>query len=694
MTRSLWLTSLPLVLVACGGQAFAPQFAERQDPEMSAVLREIAEAPPRVAAPSIVAVTREPAGLLLWDLAEGRERWRIETDVRSTPIIAGDYVVAMEAGGVVARRISDGERALTLDDPELHLVGADGEAGTLVIALARGEGDSPLGVVVGVRDGAAIWSHDLPLPVGVPAVAGGLVIVPWAHQRLSVLDAITGIERLRVRLERTVVGHAMHHGDAVYVGQHRLFAMNDALFRDEREQRAGLEPQARPLPGQPAMLDDAYSPRADADSARNRVRLEWSLGDGDAATFADDALYFVFYRAVFGLASGADDVRWANDREHDVVGAAGLPGGVMVLTDDGHVSMLSAATGQPVFEASLGTEVRAAALQVAGFAPPTSAAPAAAEPLRDQLHRIASLRDARVGAGRAFAVRYLARDASAEVTAQLITLCADRSDTTQARGEACEQLALRTEGEQHVLAALHAGASFLEARESPPIGPLARAAASMEARRAVPFLLEHLERPATPAMELPGLFDGLARLGDRRAIAPIEAFVRLYHADATDPGMSEALGAAIDALLRLSIDRFDAMRALSEDPLAAGPARERMAAALVRPTPAAQPPPPERTVRREPEPEPEPDLPPMITGEMRDQLFAPVQARLTRCLEREGSDPFPAARIVLMLDDRGAIQTVSVTPPELQPCAEPLVRSRTFPRTRQGRQVLVHSIRR
>jgi hypothetical protein len=84
----------------------------------------------------------------------------------------------------------------------------------------------------------------------------------------------------------------------------------------------------------------------------------------------------------------------------------------------------------------------------------------------------------------------------------------------------------------------------------------------------------------------------------------------------------------------------------------------------------------------------------MITGEMRDQLFAPVQARLTRCLEREGSDPLPAARIVLMLDDRGAIQTVSVTPPELQPCAEPLVRSRTFPRTRQGRQVLVHSIRR
>lgn len=695
MMRALLTTTLALALAGCGGQAFGSTFAERQDPEMTRVLEELDAVLPREAEPVIVAVTRAPAGLLLWDLREGRERWRIEADVRSAPIVAGDHVVTAEAGGIVARRLVDGQRVVALDDPELHLVGADGEAGTLVISLARGEGDSPLGVVVGVREGGVSWAHDLPLPVGVPAVAGSLVIVPWAHQRVSILDATTGVERFRVRLERSVVGHALHHGSEVYVGQHQLLAVSEPLFRDERQQRAGLEPQARPLPAQPPILPDAYAPRPDVDSAHNRVRLAWALDDAEPAAFTDGALYFVFYRMVFGLASGADEVRWAQARERDVIGASAVPGGVLVLTEDGGLALLSATDGRPMFEATLGTEVRAADLRAAGFTPPASASIAPAETLQAQLHRAASLRDPRIGAGRAYAIRFLARDESPEVTAQLIALCADRSDTTPARAAACEQVATRTHGEQHVLAALHEGASFLDGRASPPVGALARAAATMRLRQAVPFLLQHLDDPATPAEELPGLFDGLATLGDRRAITAMESFVRLYHADATDAGTIEAVGAATAALLRLAPDRIEPLTALSVDPLASAPVRARMATALVPVVaPVATEPAPVARAPRTPEPPPEPALPPLVTREMLDELLAPVQQRLVRCLEREGADPLPSARILVMLDDQSAIQTVSVTPAELQPCAEPLVRTRTFPRTRQGRQVIVHTVRR
>ena len=57
-------------------------------------------------------------------------------------------------------------------------------------------------------------------------------------------------------------------------------------------------------------------------------------------------------------------------------------------------------------------------------------------------------------------------------------------------------------------------------------------------------------------------------------------------------------------------------------------------------------------------------------------------------------DRSPAARVAMMVGEDGAIQTVSVTPPELAACIEPLVRDRTFPRTRRGRQVVVHTVRR
>ncbi|UJR82333.1 PQQ-binding-like beta-propeller repeat protein [Sandaracinus amylolyticus] len=694
------LVMLACVLAACGGGAFEPQYPERQEPHMSGVMRELAETPARAADPVIVAVTTSPPGLLCWDLREGRERWRVQTDARSTPIVAGEHVVTTEAEGVVVRRLGDGSRVLALDEQDLHLVGADGEAGTLVIALARGEGDTPLGHVVGVRDGGVAWSHELPLSVGSPAVAGALVLVPWGHQRLSILDAATGLERLRLRMEHAVLGHAMHDGARVMVGQHRVFPVSAELFEDERAQRrAGLEPRGRALPGQPPLLPDAYEPRMNAESARNRVRLAWALADGEPASFADDALYFVFYRLVFGLAAGEDEVRWVHDREHDVVGADAVPGGLVVLTDDGRISLLGARDGRPRLEASLGVPVRAADVRADGLAVPDASTSDPAPPLRDRLHAVASLHDVRVGAGRAFAIRFLARDPSADVTAQLVALCADRSDTSQARAAACEQLAVREQGGEHVLAALREGASYLEQRPAPPIAALARAAGTMRLRQALPYLVTHLEDPATPVDELPGLFEGLAALGDARALAPIERFVRLYHADATDARMIDALAAGARAVVALAPVRLDAVRGLADDPLAPAPVRERLAQALAPPAPSepAPTPPPARERPQPaaaPEPEPAADLPEAVTTEMTDAVMAPVQARLRACLERAEGDPLPSARIAVMIDEAGAIQTVSVTPADLQSCVEPLVRPRTFPRTRRGRQVVVHTVRR
>ncbi|MCZ7679315.1 MAG: hypothetical protein M5U28_11370 [Sandaracinaceae bacterium] len=283
------------------------------------------------------------------------------------------------------------------------------------------------------------------------------------------------------------------------------------------------------------------------------------------------------------------------------------------------------------------------------------------------------------------------------MTRNLIALCTPQGVAGPARRAACDALAARENGANFVRDALRGRASFLEGTPPPPVGALARAAANMGLRNVVPLLLGHLDSPATPADELPGLLEGLGRLGDARAARPIEAFLRLYHADATDAREAEAIGAAASALLALAPDRFAAVQELASDPLAPQAARDRMSRALTehQAAAAAPPPEPEPPPRRAPAPEPATDdRPERITSEIRHEVLRPIEARLRRCLEPRGADPFPSARVSMFIDEEGRPQTISVMPAALQECIEPLIRSRTFPLTRRGREALVHVIRR
>ncbi|HEY8430173.1 MAG TPA: PQQ-binding-like beta-propeller repeat protein, partial [Sandaracinaceae bacterium] len=393
-----------LALAGCGGQAFAPSFRERAEPEMSRVLEAIAAAPAREETPVIVAVAPDGA-IAAWDLREGRRIWSVSAEPTATPVIAGRYVVATEREGLSVRRLEDGARAFVFGDRELRLVGADAEGDVLVVTLARGEGQSPEGVVIGASGGAHRWTEELPLPVAVPAVVGSIAVIPWAHQRVSFLDASEGRERARLRLEDAVVGHARRHGARVLLGQHELFAIDDRLVEEGRRRDRFLRPAGRPLPGQPPLLPDGYEPRFSPDSARNRVRLAWALAE-DGQSFTDGLVYFVFYRLVFALDATADDVRWVAALPGDVVGAAASVGGLMVVTEDGIARFLAAADGREGFRAQLGSPVRAAEIRLAGFA-------SALEPsgktltLRAQIERAAALDDARLVGGRALAIRYL-----------------------------------------------------------------------------------------------------------------------------------------------------------------------------------------------------------------------------------------------------------------------------------------------
>jgi hypothetical protein len=492
----------------------------------------------------------------------------------------------------------------------------------------------------------------------------------------------------------------------VILGQHDVWAADRAMA--DPSSIPSWRPVGRPLPGQPSLLPDGYVAVPAPEAADNRVRLEWRAAP-DARSAADDVMYFVFYRLVFALEASSDAVRWVHVHPHDVVGARAIAGGLWLADETGQMMALGATDGHVISERSLGAPILAAALRpdgalaemppgaevegtqgtATGAAAPEGASGATAPPsLAEQLYAAARLLDNRLGAGRGLAARHLAMIEGADVTARLVELCADRSAPEPARRPACDGLATRTEGAQHVRAALDHHGSFLAARPAPPVGALARAAAAMRQRALVTNLIGHLADPATPSEELADLLRGIGELGSSVAVRPVQAFVRLYHAS-EDPLLRRAVVAGAEAIARLNGTSIASQLAeLERDPFTPPPVIAELRALLAREEAEATAAAP---VAPEPEPEPEPahdPRPERITAPITRAVFAPAESRLRACVQGTA-----ALRISMVVGGNGEIGAVLVTPVEARECVEPIVRGLRFPETRAGiREQVVHRV--
>ena len=705
MTSSLRLLSvtlgLCLALTGCGGggSAFGDTFPDNHGEHIALVLNRLEANRARatsVRRESAIALTvsASPSRLSAFDLAASRSLWESAVELRSVPQLAGRSVVTHEGSEVVVRDLRTGRVTARIADRSLNLVGAAGEGGDGVIVLSTGGGVGAFSVVQGLHDGTPTFSAQMSQAFGAPAVSAGMAFVPWGHQNLSVLDLSSGGEIARLRSGEGVIASASALDGNVFFGQSGVALLSAETSPDF----AVLE---QDMPANPQLLRDAYQPPQGANSAQNRVRLAYRpVAEAGQAGFSDGTVYLVFYRLVFALTEDGRLASWVAQIPRDAVGAQVVDGGVLVIDEGGGAHLLSTDDGREVWSAELGAGLVFASIAAEGL---TGGAPRGeAMPLRDQLLSAAQNTDGRLVPLRELAVRLLAAMPEADVTANVIALCEDRTVTASVRNAACDALATRTLGNDHVIAALDRHATFLRGVRPPPVGALARAALGMGERRAIPLLVGHLRDPETAAADIAPLSEALASFGDGSAVGPLADFIRLYHAESSDAGLEPGLAAALQAYRTLAGPTSrELLTEVADDAIALESVRNAARAQLA----SLDAPAPSETGTPTTDPgteggadmtitEADDTRPAALTNTMLAELYEPHMPQLERCLVTP-ERVYQHARVVLVVDPQGQVLMVTTNPPALNACIEPIVRGVTYPASRaRGRQHLTYEIRR
>jgi hypothetical protein len=418
----------------------------------------------------------------------------------------------------------------------------------------------------------------------------------------------------------------------------------------------------------------------------------------------DDSIYLVFYRFVFALNPSDYALRWSYINGTDIVGASAQAHGIAIGDEAGHFAFIGAGSGDVLWSADSGA--RSSVIQLPGGGSGVSdGGPAlTSEALPGKLMIAAQDQDARLVPARILAVQELARLSAAEATADLIELCDSSRIAPSVRDKACGLLKGRSIGADHLLTALERHAGYLEGTTSPPVGALAKAAASLKEMRAVPLLVAHLKDPNTRSSDLPALVSSLAELGDAAAAQPLTDFLRLYHADSGDEHLLAAMELIPGALVKLSGPVAQpALEAIMYDELGVYVVRDkaRESVDLLKAQQAAA----EKTdEQKQVEQEhtvateiagdgPSKFAPTYLSTQLIDQALLPARDALRACLVN-APNPIYQARLLMVIED-GKVDMISVLPSELQGCIEPLVRAQTFPRTATGqRENIVYTLKR
>lgn len=696
--RALLACMLLTCMLGCAGrQSFSATFPANRTEDLTAALARAKQVPERPLPQVVVGVMEQPRGLFAYDLSAQRMLFRMNAEVTGVPIPAGPFVVVPEGDVVRVRQLSSGKTIHEISSSGMNLIGAASDGTVTAIVLSTGGSMGARSKLV-VLQGEHVWgTREMDRQAGGPAVVGGYVFVPNNRVHLSVTDS-HGVELSRIQVREDVASQAIAHNQEVYFGLLGIYHVDEETKRGASGGANYFKFKLKErLPGQPSFLPNTADPPPALNSAVHRVSLSFlpAMQRGKVG-LVDDALYLLFYRQLFSLNAETSLVRWVHQTENDAVAQKSVPGGVLVVEDSGKLSAVND-QGSVQWTADMGIRPVVARVQATDL--PRGQPGAAPAPLTMQLVDAALNPDARLVPSRAMAVALLAGLEDEDATAALIEICQERSTPERVRKVACVELAKRTHGSPAIASALARHADYLTDTKAPPVGPLAEAAMRSGDVSAVPLLLQHLSDPETPSEELPALMLALKELAQPGAAPAIADFLRLYHADANEPRMTDALLIAIDALKKLEgIDAQRTLDPIANDTFSNDGVRAAAAQALAQLTQTA------------PEADAAAQAPEATTSEADDdnddeaeavqappehrialhlnQAIRPIIFQLSECVRAHPKRP-SNARLTVVLAGDGELLAVETLPVDLKSCMQPLLLGVPFPANKYGNRETV-----
>jgi outer membrane protein assembly factor BamB len=312
---------------------------------------------------------------------DGGKRWSFAHVLHGRPAVAGSVVVAAGGGEIFALEARTGKLLWSrTSGGRLRGAGDDGVTTVVSILPTTGYGSVVLAVA---RDGSVVRQLEDERDIGVPAVAGDVVFLPWQGRFLSVYDLSSGEERARLAFpDRT--SRAIVLGGVVFTGEATFTRLDDRvhLVMARNATTASLPAPLGGLPGDPAWTRPGTDWVNRVADAQDKIRLYARPTTAGPAGIEGGRFAATCFRIALGLDAASGGLVWARAHPADFLGGAAYHGGFALCDASGTITLLDARTGGVAGSVSLGRPVNACVVQTDALTLPAAPGPGR---LSDQL---------------------------------------------------------------------------------------------------------------------------------------------------------------------------------------------------------------------------------------------------------------------------------------------------------------------
>jgi outer membrane protein assembly factor BamB len=314
---------------------------------------------------------------------DGGAPWTFAHALHGRPAVAGSVVVSAGGGEVFALDARTG-KLLWSRTSGGRVRGAGDDGATTVVSLIPTTGLGSLVLAV-AHDGTVVRQLEDDVVIGIPAVVGDSVFLPFQDHFLSVYDLPSGDERARLRFTGKM-SRAFAEGGAIFAGERSATRFDDRIADPGGAATVRLPPPMGGLPDEPLWMRPGTDWLGREADAADKVRLYARPTPSGAPGVDGGRFAATYYRIALGFDAATGGLAWAHAHDADFVGGAAPRGGFALCDAQGVVTFLDGRTGATVGHVSLGRPVLSCIVQADRLTLPP--APAAPPSLTEQLAEV------------------------------------------------------------------------------------------------------------------------------------------------------------------------------------------------------------------------------------------------------------------------------------------------------------------